>query len=98
MRIDGRTERIWRLWAQGPTAPGQSDSARDRARALQQADHVTLSSRAREMKQLYQALSTVPTERAERVAALRQAVADGTYVIPEEALASRLLGVIYPER
>ncbi len=98
MRIDGRTEQLSKLQQKDLRALGHQEPARDRAQEIRRTDQVTLSSRAQEIKQLYQALSTVPTERAERVAALRQAIENGRYEIPEDELADRLMGVIYPQR
>ncbi|HHX43215.1 MAG TPA: flagellar biosynthesis anti-sigma factor FlgM [Chloroflexi bacterium] len=97
MRIDGRTDPIYRI-TQKLCTPGGRDSARGDTPALQSSDQVTLSSRAQAIRRMYQALTSVPTERAERIAALREAVQSGSYEIPEDALAARLIGVIYPER
>jgi negative regulator of flagellin synthesis FlgM len=98
MRIDGRTEQLAKLRQKGLDALNHAEPTRDCTREIRRTDRVTLSSRAQEIHRLYQALSAAPPERAERVASLRRAVENGSYVIPEDALAERLLGVVYPER
>jgi flagellar biosynthesis anti-sigma factor FlgM len=95
MRIDGRTEQLSKL--QGSLlAVGHQEPARDRAQDIRRKDQVTLSAGAQEVKGFYEALSTVPPERAERVAALRQAIESGRYEIPEDELIDRLMGVVNP--
>ena len=98
MRIDRKTEHISVLQQQDLRTVGHQEQARDRAPGIHRKDEVTLSSRAQEIKQLYQALFTVPPERAERVAALGRAIESGNYEIPEDELIDRLVGVVYPQR
>jgi len=54
-------------------------------------DQVILSAEARELRRLRQAVEELPDIQA-KVEAIRQAVADGTYQIPEDQLIERLLG------
>lgn len=98
MRIDGRAEQLSKLQQNDLRAVGHQEGARERAQGIDRRDQITLSPRAREMTQLYQALGTAAAERADRVAALRQAVEDGSYHIPEDELIDRLMGVILPQR
>jgi flagellar biosynthesis anti-sigma factor FlgM len=95
MRVDRSTKPIPNLQQKDLCAVGHQEPTRDRAQGIRRTDQVTLSSRAREIKQLFQALATTPPERVERVAALRRAVESGTYRIPEEELADLLVGVVY---
>lgn len=95
MRIDRKSEHLAIQQQQDLRAVGHQGPARDRAQDVQRQDRVTLSSRAQEIKQLYQALSTAPPERAERVAVLRQAVEGGSYEIPTDELVDRLMGTSY---
>lgn len=98
MRIDREIDGLSKLQQQELRTVGHQEPARERAQGMQRRDQVTLSSRAQEIQQLYQALATVPPERAERVAALRQAIESGSYEVPVDELVDRLAAVVYPQR
>jgi len=55
-------------------------------------DQVTLSSEAQEMRRLHEAVEELPDVQV-KVDAIRQAVEDGTYQIPEDQLIDRLIGI-----
>lgn len=55
-------------------------------------DQVILSAEAQELRRLRQAVEELPDIQA-KVEAIREAVAEGTYQIPEEELIERLLGI-----
>lgn len=98
MRIDGRTDQLSKVQQQGLLAVGHQEPAPDHARSIRRKDQVTLSTRAQEIKQFYETLSTMPPERVERVATLRRAIENGDYQIPEDELIDRLMGMVYPPR
>ena len=57
-------------------------------------DRVALAARARELSLAREAARQAPDSRVERVAALRQRIADGTYRVPDNLLAQKLLEFI----
>ncbi|HLI28756.1 MAG TPA: flagellar biosynthesis anti-sigma factor FlgM [Chloroflexota bacterium] len=59
---------------------------------LERGDTLELSARARELLRARLAVEQAPEVRAERVAALRQRLATGTYSVSPEQLARKLLG------
>jgi negative regulator of flagellin synthesis FlgM len=65
--------------AEGPVRPERSDT-------------LELSARARELLRARLAVEQAPEVRAERVAAIRQQLAAGTYAVSPEQLARKLLG------
>jgi len=56
-----------------------------------QADSVEISERARELARAQQAVEAAPDVRADKVAELKQQIEAGTYDVPAEALADKLL-------
>ena len=54
-------------------------------------DSVTLTSSARQLQKLAEAVAAAPATSADRVAAVKQAVAQGTYEVNAERVADRLL-------
>ncbi len=56
------------------------------------ADRVELSDRARSLHLAQEALSRLPEIRQDRVEALRQMVKAGTYHVPSDKIADRMLG------
>lgn len=74
--------------------PGTTGARRAGARAGQSGarhDQVSVSSQARELRAVMQAMPSVPGERADVVAQLRQQIADGSYQVDADAVAKRLL-------
>lgn len=54
-------------------------------------DTVSLSDRAQELKAAMKAVQQAPDVREDRVAALRQQIADGSYGVPSDVLARDIL-------
>jgi negative regulator of flagellin synthesis FlgM len=54
-------------------------------------DSVEISSRSRELARARQAVDAAPDVRADKVAAIKQRIEDGTYSVSPQALASKLL-------
>jgi negative regulator of flagellin synthesis FlgM len=73
--------------------PAPADGARAAAApTAPRRDALELSPVANDVRTARTALAAVPEVRAERVAALRQAIATGSYQVDPELLARRLLG------
>lgn len=95
-RIDGSNPLATTRTQQGMGASGvDSASSRDRANESDGLsgglDRVSLSSRGRIMAEATLAVSTAPDVRAERVMALKAAIANGTYETGARQVAERLL-------
>lgn len=73
----------------GKVAP----SGESRARAVDAADSLRLTGEATGLQALQRELSTAPAVDAERVAAVREALQNGTYQINPEAIASRMIAM-----
>jgi negative regulator of flagellin synthesis FlgM len=87
MKIDGyRAAQIAQSYGL-PAVDGGSAKAR---KAGQRPDQASLSAEAQELLQARRAVQESPDVRADRVAALRQQIQDGTYRVDEQALARRL--------
>jgi negative regulator of flagellin synthesis FlgM len=87
-RIDGpggfeRPERV----GESRSRPGGSDGARGRTAA----DRIELSADARQVAALERLAAELPDVRAERLDALRRALADGTYRVDARQVARALL-------
>jgi negative regulator of flagellin synthesis FlgM len=54
-------------------------------------DSVEISERASELARAKQVVEAAPEVRADKMAALKKQIADGTYDVPAEALADKLL-------
>lgn len=54
-------------------------------------DEVSVSSNARQLRAVMEAMPSVPGERADVVAQLRQQVSEGSYQVDADAVATRLL-------
>ena len=72
----------------GPTSEATTDASRPGAA---RGDSVALSGRVRELRRVVDIVRNLPDIREERVAELRQQIQDGSYQVPEEGLASRLM-------
>jgi len=55
------------------------------------ADSVEISEQARELARAQQAVEAAPDVRADKVAELKKQIEEGTYNVPAEALADKLL-------
>jgi negative regulator of flagellin synthesis FlgM len=60
--------------------------------ASQGGDTLEVSARGRELAKAQQAVEDAPDVRADRVADIKQRIADGTYNVPADVLARKLLG------
>ena len=56
-----------------------------------QADQVVLSQRAAEIQMAKEALARIPEVRAEKVAALKRRIQEGTYEIDPDAIANKII-------
>lgn len=54
-------------------------------------DRVEISSQSRDMKKIHEILATTPEVRTEKVAALKKAVAEGTYKVKTEDIADKMV-------
>ena len=83
-----RTERQRALSVPGPQSPVPSPQSS----VLSPASSVEISEQALEMARAHEAVQKAPDVRADRVAEIKKQVEDGTYSVPPEVLAARLLG------
>jgi len=65
--------------------------AQPAAEPASSADSVEISERARELARAQQAVEASPDVREDKVAELKKQIEDGTYNVPAEALADKLL-------
>ena len=68
--------------------PSEAEPA---AETVERADEMETSERARELARVQQAVEAAPEVRPDKVAALKKRIDDGTYNVPPEALADKLL-------
>ncbi|GIW07805.1 MAG: hypothetical protein KatS3mg060_2610 [Dehalococcoidia bacterium] len=95
MAIDALGFNLTRLAAShayGISAPAGTPSSPPETRPAPKRDGVELSATAREVHLARAAVATLPDVRAERIAALKEAVASGTYQVSSAVLAQKLLG------
>jgi len=83
-----RTQRVREGGAAGVAREGTAASTK-----AQKPDVVALSDRVREVQKVRDRLDSVPEVREERVQTLQRQVQSGTYQVPVEDLASRLLNL-----
>ena len=87
MKIDGyRAAQIAQSYGLQAVDGGSAKAKK----AGQRPDQTSLSAEAQELLQARRAVQDSPDVRADRVAALRQQIQDGTYKVDEYALAQRL--------
>jgi negative regulator of flagellin synthesis FlgM len=60
-------------------------------------DKVEISSRSRDLKKIHDLLGQTPDVRSEKVAALKKAVAEGTYRVSGENIAAKMIEEILVE-
>lgn len=68
-----------------PAAPDQTGAQATRG------ENVSLSSQAKDLKQLEQKLNSYPETNDERIAQIKSALADGSYKVDAEKLAQKML-------
>jgi negative regulator of flagellin synthesis FlgM len=69
----------------------QGEGSAASAAASQTGDHVTLTASARSLQKIEQAVAQAPVVNADKVAAVKQAVSDGTYKIDAGRVADKIL-------
>ena len=95
MGIDGINLSLNRLsatHAYGVGAPSVSTSTEAATSSAPKRDGIELSVAGRDLRAARALIATLPDVREERIAALRAAIAAGTYQVDSAALAQRLLG------
>jgi len=75
------------------TEAAQAYEKAERQTVRREQDQVILSAEALELRRLHQAVDELPDVRT-KVDAIRDAVASGTYQIPEDQLIERLIGIL----
>lgn len=88
MLINNNIQAVTGAYNVSSTGGARRNGAVDRAH---KADEVVFSSEAQTFSNMLQKLRGMDENRAERVEALRQQVADGTYEVDSKSLADRLL-------
>ncbi|HRE25726.1 MAG TPA: flagellar biosynthesis anti-sigma factor FlgM [Anaerolineales bacterium] len=83
-----RIEQVRAVRATQPTAPTQASGA------VSGPDQAQFSNRGIELAKARTALSAVPEVREDRVAELRSQIQAGTYQVPVEALAEKLMRAV----
>ena len=86
-----RSNAIAARYVQPITSASAGNGAAPTGRAVAQ-DQASLSTRARELSLAHAAARQAPEVRAERVAALREQIAAGSYHVPDALLADKLMG------
>jgi negative regulator of flagellin synthesis FlgM len=97
------TEKISGFSAAEPVAPikgsnsnavatdKQGGTAETNSSAAKPADQVTLTSSARSMQKLEEAIAQTPVVNSSKVAAVKQAISSGTYQVDSSRVADKLL-------
>jgi len=73
--------------------PGKTSSLEQASKAPLAGESVQLSKDARQLQNVADKIAHQPSVDSERVAQLKQAIADGSYQINNERVASKLLGL-----
>jgi negative regulator of flagellin synthesis FlgM len=82
-----------------PTGSGGSGVVADKSQSegsasgatAQTGDHVTLTDSARSLQKIEEAVAKTPVVNAEKVAAVKQSIASGTYTIDSGRIAGKML-------
>ena len=69
----------------------QGETAGTNSSAAQPADHVTLTSSARSLQKIEEAIAQTPVVNSSKVAAVKQAISSGTYQVDSSRVADKLL-------
>ncbi|MBD8494767.1 flagellar biosynthesis anti-sigma factor FlgM [Pseudomonas syringae] len=76
----------------GAKETGKTESLPTAANVKNAGESVHLSSEAQQLQKITDKLADLPTVNSARVAELKQAIADGSYVVDSNRVASKLLG------
>jgi len=74
-----------------PADPSQTPQEADKSLSSSAQDKVEFSTQSREMQKIYDVLQTTPDVRAEKVSALKKAIAEGEYHVDNEDLADKMI-------
>lgn len=85
----GSTQSVVKTNSQAPSKASNPEQAN---KTLLAGEFVQLSKDARQLQNVAEKIAHQPSVDSERVAQLKQAIADGSYQIDNERVASRLLG------
>ena len=75
----------------GSVDRSQGEASAAAATTSQTGDHVTLTDSARSLQKLSDAISQAPVVNSAKVAAIKQAVSNGTYKVDSASVADKLL-------
>ncbi|MDO9227317.1 MAG: flagellar biosynthesis anti-sigma factor FlgM [Pseudomonadota bacterium] len=90
MKIDSALQHISSIQAKGVKAKPAKDKQGSSGSALI-SDNVELTGTSSRMRELEMQLADLPAEDANKVAAIRQAIADGSFKVDEEAVAEGMV-------
>ncbi|WP_439859082.1 flagellar biosynthesis anti-sigma factor FlgM [Pseudomonas sp. MBLB4136] len=87
----GNTQSAGRNDAIGAKQAGNAPASAEPAEASQGADSVQLSREAQQLQKIGDSLRDLPSVDKERVAQIKQAIADGSYQVDSQRVAGKLL-------
>lgn len=90
MKIDSALQQVTRIQAKGVKSKSSKDKT-DAGVSASVSDNVEITGTSSRMRELEMQLADLPTEDAGKVAAIRQAIADGTFKVDEEAVAEGMV-------
>lgn len=96
----GEIGKVYRGYVQsvGGVRKGEGKKAAGEASGVRGGDSLTLSAQAQEVQRLREALASVPDVREDRVRALAESVASGTYRVDADKVATQILARILGDK